>query len=211
MLLLLRSPPSGVAAANLGINLGLSGIAGPLASLGLTLGLTPPESVELNITGASDIHFGISAISTGFVSRTATVDILTGLSASGSFSASPTLGIALGLSGTVGSFLQNSATLGILCGITGQVTALPTAVLGTILGLSAFPTGISGGTVTPSATVGIALGVNTASAVFAEDGTLFLSLDLTASGTQFGQAANLPTVPYISGIGPWDITIRTYA
>jgi len=210
MLLLLKSPPSGVAAANLGITLGLSGIAGPLASLGLVLDLTPPNAVEVNISAGLDLHFGVSAVSSGFLSRTASIDLVSGLSAVGGYTDNPTLGLALGLSGTVGSFLQNSATFAVTFGVTGQVTALPTASISTILGLSGAPI-ISGGTVTPSASVGLTFGVSAASAVFANNGTMAVSIKLTATGTQFGQAANLPTVPYLSGIGPWDITIRTYA
>lgn len=210
MLLLLRSPPSGVAAANLGINFGLSGIAGPLASLSLILDLAPPNAVEVNLSAGLDVHFGITAISSGFLSRTATVDASLGLSASPAFTASPSLGLTLGLSGTVGSFLQNSATLAVICGVTGQVTALPAATLGTILGISGLPI-ISGGTLTPSASLGTMLGLSIGQAVFASNGSMSVSINLTATGTQFGQAANLPQVPYISGLGPWDVTIRTYA
>lgn len=210
MLLLLRSAPSGVAAASLGINLGLSGIAGPVASLGLSLDLTPPNSVELNVTATPDIHFGISAISSGFLSRTASVDITHGLTAAAAFIDTPTVGIVFGLSGTVGSFLQNSATFAITFGVTGQVSAAPTAVLNTVLGLSGAPI-ISGGTITPTASVAMALGIATPTAVFAANGACSINFTLTATGLQLGRAANLPTGPYISGIGVWDITIRTYA
>lgn len=152
MLLLLRSVASGAAAASLGITLGLSAVAGTTATLNVTLGLTPPESIELNVFATPDIHFGLSGISSGFVSNSAILDTHLNLPAMGGFTASPTLGILIGLSGTVGGTLQGNASADIHCGLTGSLQVVPGATQTIVCGLAGTPT-VSGGTLTPTANV----------------------------------------------------------
>ena len=209
MLLLLRGAISAAPAATLGITFGLSGVSGPTASVGIALGLTPPNEFELNVVATSDIHFGLTGISSGFLSRSAVLDTRMDISATPSFTDVVSVPLVFGLSGTVGSFLQNSATLGINFDISGQIGALPVATLTTVLGISGAPT-ISGGTVSTASTLGINFGLSLTAPVLLSTGTVDLKFSVQAVPTQYGQAANLPRVPYISGVGAWDITVRTY-
>jgi len=180
MLLLLKSAASGVAAASLGISLGLSGIAGTTATLDIHAGLTPPESVELNIFGTPDVHFGLSGISSGFVSNSATLDSNLSLNAFGGFGSSPTLSLLLGLSGTVGGTLQGNAVAGILHGLTGALSVLPSATETILCGLTGTPT-LSGGTLTPTGSVAITLTLS-GQAVATATAVCGTQLNLSATG-----------------------------
>lgn len=180
MLLLLKSPATGLAAATVGISLGLTAIAGTTASLGITLGLTPPESVELNVFVTPDIRIGLTAISSGFLTRTATLTTNLDLPASGGFGASPVMDIHMGLSGTVGLFLQAAATPAITLGLTGAGVVPGRASLSTVLGLSGAPD-VSGGTVNPSASLSHTLTL-TAGLTGLGFGTLGMVMDITGTG-----------------------------
>jgi hypothetical protein len=181
MLLLLKGAQSGIAAATLGIGFGLSGIAGTTASLGVVIGLTPPEAVEANIFVTPDIHFGLSAISTGFLTRTASLSTTLDLAPRGGFGASPTLGILMGLSGTVGTFLQSTAIPGITMGLTASLASPATASLSTVFTIAGSPT-ISGGTVSTAATHTIQMSLNGAP-IFVGRASLDMDLNLTGIGT----------------------------
>lgn len=156
MLLLLKSPAAGTAAATLGLTLGLSAIPGTTATLGISASLTTPTAVEVNLFGIQDIHLGLVGIPVGFLTRSASFDTQLGMVATGGFGVSPVMDITLGLSGTVGSFLQSTATPGIALGLTGAAVTPSSAILTTVLGLSGAPE-VSGGTLTPSATAGLQL------------------------------------------------------
>ena len=189
MLLLLKSPASGAAAASLGLTLGLSAIAGTTANLGITLGLTPPESIELNVFVTPDIKFGVSAISSGFLTRSATLDTQLNLLPVGGYGASPTMTLLMGLSGTVGSFLQANATPGITCGLTANPASPGAATLDTVLTISGAPM-VSGGTVTPTAVLTHTLGLSAALTGLGFATTDIL-MDLT--GTPIAKVPNLAT------------------
>lgn len=180
MLLLLKSVVSGAAAATLGLTLGLSGIAGTTATLTINAGLTPPESVELNVFATPDIHVGLSGISSGFVSNSAVLTTNLNLPALGGFTASPTLSLLLGLSGTVGGTLQGNASAGITCGLTGGLYALPSATETIVCGLTGIPT-LSGGTLTPTASIPLTLSLSGQS-VMIDAAICGLVLNLTATG-----------------------------
>jgi len=207
MLLLLRGA-SGTLSANLGINLGLSGIAGPTAQLGIVLDLGPPNSVELNIFGSLDLHFGVNAISSGFVSRTANVDCLLGLSGNGGFIETANLDIKTGLAGTVGSFLQGIANLSIVHGLAGTLVAQISVNHDIRLSIAGIAS-ISGGTLTPTANVDLQMSLNGA-VINVITGVCDLHLGLQGNGTGYLVAAQFPDVPYLDGTGPWDITLNTY-
>jgi len=179
MLLLLKSVVSGAAAASLGITLGLSGVAGTSATLDLHAGLTPPESVELNIFVTPDVHFGLSGISAGFVSNSATLNTLANLSGVGGFTATPTLALLMGLSGTVGGTLQGNASAGITCGLSGLLQVLPSAVQTILCGLTGIPT-LSGGTLTPTASIPLTLSL-AGQPVSVAGAICDLTLDLTGT------------------------------
>lgn len=162
MLLLLRSAPSGSPAANLGITLGLAGIAGPTAALAITLGLGAPNSVELNVFATPDVRFGLTGISTGFVTRSANVDLHTDLVAFGGFGEHANCDVLMGLTGTsaAGGFLQGTAALGTTLGLTGSVQIVGiTAAPDIHLSIAGLPT-ISGGTVSSAATLDTRLSLN---------------------------------------------------
>lgn len=180
MLLLFKAAPAGVAAATLGIGFGLSGIAGTQASLGVVVGLTPPESIELNVFVTPDIHFGLSAISLGFLTRTASLSTVLDLAPQGGFGSSPTLGILMGLSGTMGSFLQGTATPAITMGLTANLATQATATLRTNLSIAGSPT-ISGGTISTAATHTIQMSLNGAP-IFVDQTSLDIDLDASATG-----------------------------
>lgn len=207
MLLLLRGA-SGPVGANVGINFGLNGIAGPTAQLGMSLDLGPPNSVELNIFSVLDLHFGVNAISAGFLSRTANLDAHLVLAGNAGFVEVANLDIHTGLAGTVGSFLQGIANLGITCGLAGALVA-QVSVNHDIHLLIAGVASISGGTLTPFANLDLQLTLNGA-IVNAVTGICDLKLDLQGVGTGYLIAANFPNEPYIDGTGPWDISLNTY-
>lgn len=156
MLLLLKSPASGIAAATCSLSLGLSAVAGATATLSLIAGLTPPESVELNVFVTPTLNLGLTAIPVGFLTRSSTVSLQLPLAATGGFGSPVNLSLALGLSGTVGSFLQGTATETLVLGLTGAGANPGVATLSAQLGLIGAPT-VSGGTLTPTASLPLTL------------------------------------------------------
>jgi hypothetical protein len=161
MLLLLKTAAGGAVSANLGINFGLSSVSGPQASLGLLISLQSPTSVELQVTNTQDIHFGLTSISAGFLTRSATVDAHLDLGSTSGYAETSNLGITFGLSGTVGSTLQGIASPGISFGLTGSLQSIHSAALTTNLGIAGAAT-ISGGTVNVAASIGLQLNLATA-------------------------------------------------
>jgi hypothetical protein len=180
MLLLLKAAPTGVAAATLGLGFGLSGIAGTQASLGVVIGLSAPNSVEVNVFGIQDIHFGLNAISVGFLTRNANLSTALDLTPEGGFGASPTIGILMGLSGTVGTFLQGTATPAITMGLTANLASPSSASLTTVFTIAGSPT-ISGGTISTAATHTIQMTLNGAP-LFVDRSSLDMDLGLTGIG-----------------------------
>lgn len=158
MLLLLRSAVGGAVTANLGIAFGLAAVPGTTANLGIQMGLAAPTSVELNIFNTQDLHFGLTSIPVGFLTRSANVDAHLDLIATGGFGEHAAFGIQMGLAGTVGSSFTSAANLGIAMGLTGALASSNTAIQGLKLDLSGAPT-ISGGTLTPTANLGFTLGL----------------------------------------------------
>lgn len=207
MLLLLRGV-SGQVGANLGIAFGLNGIAGPTAQLGVTLDLGPPTSVELNVFASLDVHFGINAISAGFLSRSANLTTLFGLGGNPGFVEIANLDIKTGLAGTVGSFLQGIANLGITCGLAGGLVAQISVNHDIKLSIAGIAS-IANGTLTPFANLDLSLTLNGA-VINAVTGACDLQLGLHGVGTGYLVAANFPNEPYIEGIGPWDLCLNTY-
>lgn len=181
MLLLLKAAPSGVAAATLGLGFGLSGIAGTQASLGVVIGLSAPTSVEVNVFGIPDIHFGLTGISVGFLTRTASLSTVMDLTPQGGFGSSPTLSILMGLSGTVGTFLQATATPAITMGLTANLASPSSATLSTVFTIAGSPT-ISGGTISTAATHTIQMTLNGVP-LFVDRSSLDVDLGLTGIGT----------------------------
>lgn len=180
MLLLLKSPPSGIAAATCTLSLGLAALAGPQATLTLVAGLNAPNSVELNVFVTPDLTLGLTAIPVGFLTRTATADLQLPLSAQGGFGASATPSLNLGLSGTVGSFLQGTATETLVLGLTGAGSSPGSATLSAQLGLTGAPT-VSGGTLTPTTSLPLTLSLSGAPVMIAGS-LLDLTLGLTGTG-----------------------------
>jgi hypothetical protein len=188
MLLLLRSPPTGLAAASLGITLGLTATgSGTSATLGITLGLTPPESIEMQLTGVCGITFGLSGVPIGFQAGAATPGIVMGLAARGGFGGSPTIPINLGLSGTVGSFFDGIGTVTITHGLTAFPVIVAGASLGITLGLSGAPI-ISGGTISGAANLATNLDLTNTSHALGTSGLLALTLGLR--GSAFAETAS---------------------
>jgi len=144
MLLLLKTPITATA-ASLGIGFGLTAAgSGVTTTVGIQFGLTPPESIEFNITDLSSLRLGLSGIGQSFQARTAVPGITCGLTAIGGFGSSPTLPLTFGLSGTVGTVFQGHASLDITQGISGSLSALGSAVSTLQLTLNGTPI-ISGG------------------------------------------------------------------
>lgn len=156
MLLLLKSPASAAAAATCSLGLGLSAVAGTTATLTLVAGLTPPESVELKVFVTPTLNLGLTAIPVGFLTRTAIASLQLSLAAAGGFGSPTNLSLLLGLSGTVGSTLQGTAIETLVLGLTSAGTNPAIGTLTAQLGLTGAPT-ISGGTVTPSASLPLVL------------------------------------------------------
>lgn len=159
-MLLLFKPAVGSPAAAIGITCGLVA-AGSLATaaIGISLTLNAPTSIELQVTAVPDIHFGLSGISIGFLTRTASVGMQLGIQAAGGFGGTASPSILMGLSGTVGSFFDGGAvTLGTVFGLSGATAPSVAASLPINFAIVGVPT-ITGGTVTPSASTGIVLGL----------------------------------------------------
>lgn len=180
MLLLFKAAPAGVAAGTLGITFGLSGIAGTTGTADIHFGLSPITSIELNVFGTADIHFGLSGIPLGFLTRAGTVDTQLNLAGFGGFGDTRTVGIVLGLSGTIGTTLQGNGVLGINLGLSANGIPSGAGVLRTILGLTGTPT-ISGGTITPTGSVGISMDL-VAIPVMVANALADLTLDLQGVG-----------------------------
>jgi len=189
MLLLLRSPPTGLAAASVGLTLGLAASgSGTSASLGITLGLTPPESIEIQLIGLDTLTFGLTGIPVGFQSSTATFTSVCGLAARGGFGSTPTIPVNLGLSGTVGSFFDGIGTVTITHGLTGPAAILTGANVGLILGLAGSPI-ISGGTISSAANLATNLDLSSASHALGTTSLLAMTLGLT--GSAFSETASI--------------------
>lgn len=177
--LLLKSSAGGSPVANLGITFGLSAISGVLANLDMHLDLLPPNAVELQVTNTQDIHFGLTSIPIGFLTRSANLDSTLGLIAVGGFAEHATLTIQMGLAGTVGTSFTSAANVGIVMGLTGSLASANTASPDIKLGLSGAPT-ISGGTLTPSANLGMNFGLTASQPGFVAQANLDVKLDLQA-------------------------------
>jgi len=177
--LLLKSGAGASPVANLGILFGLSGVPGIGATLDMRLELQPPNSVELQSTNTQDIHFGLTSIPLGFLSRSANVDSRLDLVAAGGFGEHATFAIQMGLAGSVGTSFTSSANLGIVMGLTGSLTGNLIAAPDIQLGLSGAPT-ISGGTLTPAANVGMTLGLTSTLPAFAAQANISLNFNLAS-------------------------------
>lgn len=182
MLLLLRTLATGVAAATLGIGLGLTASgSGTSATLGISLGLTPPEAVELQVTDVQGIQFGLVGIPLGFTVASATVKASCTLGGRGGFGASPTIPLNLGLSGTVGSFFDGgNTTLGIAHGLSAPAVQITAAAPAISLGLRGTPI-ISGGTISSAANLPLKFDLAAVSNL-GTVGILVTQMDLSAEG-----------------------------
>lgn len=189
MLLLLRSPPTGLAAASLGIALGLTAAgSGVSANLGIAFTLVPPESIEIQLVGLNSVNFGLSGIPIGFQAGNATLGMVFGLGARGGFGASPSIPITMGLSGTVGSFFDGQGSVTITHGLTGAPVTLTAANVGMQLGLTGTPI-ISGGTISSAANLATTLGLTSASHSIGT--TALLAMLFTLSGSAIVETASL--------------------
>lgn len=181
-MLLLFKPAVTLPAASLGIVLGLSGAgSGVTATLTTNIGLTAPTSIELRVNVTPDIHLGLVGIPVGFKSGVANIPLQIGINSKGGFGEVATPAILMGLSGTVGSFFDGgNVTLGTALGLSGNAAPSVNATPTIKLGITGTPT-VSDGTVTPTATTGIVLGV-TGSGFFANQAIADITFDLNGTG-----------------------------
>lgn len=186
MLLLLRTLATGAAAATLGIGLGLAAAgSGSSATLGISLGLTPPESIELQVTDLPGIQFGLTGIPLGFNVASATLHTGCGLTGRAGFGATPTIPLNLGLSGTVGSFFDGgNTTLAITQGLTAAAVQASSANPAISLGLRGTPI-ITGGTISTAANLPLLLNLAGNSTFLGTNGFLVTQMNLTAEAVSF--------------------------
>lgn len=209
-MLLLFKPAVAATQANLGLNLGLSGTTGISATIGFTVDVVAPTSIELMVVDIQDIRIGLVGISSGFLSRTANLTLNADMTARGGYGANASLSTQYGLSGTVGSFFDGIGSLGITFGISGDGGSRASASsIGMVLGLAGAPT-ISGGTLNASANVSTIFALSGAAGM-TERASIAMHYEITGVGT--GSVAPPPPSPTINHIRfdaePDHITFKT--
>lgn len=151
------------------------------ANVDIALGLGAPTSIELRVNAVENIALGLTAIGKAYVTRSANLTTITGLTARGGFGDVVALTTTLGLSGTVGPFLDGIASVGIQHGLSGAGSISTPAILATQLGLAGAPT-ITGGTIDSTAALTISMGL-TAPERIGSFAVLDVGLALLATGS----------------------------
>jgi len=159
MLLLLRSAASGLPAGNAGIQFGVNGIAGPVATAGISFGVPSPTSIEINVFANAGLQLEAIGIPVGFLSSSGNADLHLSAVGSGGYGFVANADIRFTVTGTVGSTLQGVGNANIALGGAGAAIATTTAGVSLFLNITGAAT-ISGGTLTPSGSTKIALSLN---------------------------------------------------